>query len=91
MFEVTPEGEVVWEYINPMGRTADGGAVAYEIMADHVSDAYNTIFKCRRYAPDYPGLEGRDLRPKGLLTEIFPAATSRPSPAPPAGMGMGGG
>jgi len=28
---------------------------------------YNAVFKVRRYAPDYAGLAGRDLTPKGVI------------------------
>jgi len=28
---------------------------------------FNAVFKVRRYAPDYPGLAGRDLTPKGVI------------------------
>ena len=128
LFEVTSAGEVVWEYINPVGRARQrggggggpggpggfggmggpggpggpggfggmggpggpggpggfggmggpgaggpGGAppMAHEILRDDVGDSYNSVFKCQRYSPDYPGLQGRDLTPMGTLTEIF--------------------
>ncbi len=114
LFEVTPEGEVVREYVNPVGaaRQRGGGAMgaggpggpggpggfgvpggamgamgaggpggpggpgaarpqAHEILHDEVGDSYNAVFKCQRYSPDYPGLEGKDLTPMGTLTEIF--------------------
>ena len=28
---------------------------------------FNAVFKVERYAPDYPGLRGRDLSPKGVI------------------------
>ena len=115
LFEVTSAGEVVWEYVNPVGRQRQrggGGAAgaggpggrggfggpggpggrggppggfggpggpggpgaaptAREIMSDDVGDSYNAVFKCQRYSPDYPGLQGKDLTPMGTLTEIF--------------------
>ncbi len=40
-------------------------------MSDDVGDSYNAVFKCQRYSPDYPGLQGKDLTPMGTLTEIF--------------------
>jgi len=33
---------------------------------------WNAVFKVHRYAPDYPGLAGRDLTPKGVIE--LPAA-----------------
>jgi len=41
-FEVNPEKEIVWEYINPYPTPIPG---------------LNRVFKIYRYAPDYPGLE----------------------------------
>ncbi len=126
LFEVTPDDDVVWEYVNPVGRArqrggAGGGAggpgggmgfggpggamgagfpggtmgpggpggaggamgfggppSAHEILDDDVGDSYNSVFKCQRYAPDYPGLQGKDLTPMGTLTEIFAARDSAP-------------
>ncbi|MCI0869595.1 MAG: aryl-sulfate sulfotransferase [Chloroflexi bacterium] len=49
-FEVSQEGEVVWEYINPF--FAEG---RYGIS--------NGTFRVYRYAPDHPGLRGKDLSP----------------------------
>ena len=57
MFEVTPRGEVVWEYINPffMHSGAAGGAGGMEYT--------NATFRCHRYGPGHPALAGRDLDP----------------------------
>jgi len=32
------------------------------------------VFKINRYAPDYPGLAGKDLIPKGTITDILGSA-----------------
>ena len=58
MFEVTPRGEVVWEYINPFFLYSDaaGGAGGTEYT--------NATFRCHRYNPDHPALAGRDLDPR---------------------------
>ena len=58
-FEVTPENEIVWKYINPVN---DGVPVA---QGDSVSE--NSVGKCYRYAPDYSGLVGQDLTPGGPI------------------------
>ena len=47
-FEVTPNQEIVWEYVNPMVST---------------QAAANSMFRVHRYGPDYPGLQGKDLDP----------------------------
>jgi len=66
LFEITPTGEMVWQYVNPMVR---GGILAQgenpgKDMRGHL---WNAVFKVHRYAPDYPGLVGRDLTPKGVI------------------------
>ena len=66
-FEVTPDGEVVWEYINPVNRFS--GAVA-PIQKDS-DDIVFAVFRAYRYGPDYPGLAGKDLTPKGKITELY--------------------
>jgi hypothetical protein len=64
-FEVTPEGTVVWRYINPVN---DSGPV---YQGDPIW--MNTVFKIRRYPPDYPGLLGKNLTPGGPI-EKYPQA-----------------
>ena len=57
MFEVTPKGEIVWEYINPFFQysAAAGGAGGMEYT--------NATFRCHRYGPNHPALAGKDLDP----------------------------
>ncbi|NLI97955.1 T9SS type A sorting domain-containing protein [bacterium] len=55
-FEVTPEGEVVWLYINPVNE--------YGPARQGDSIVNNVVFKIRRYPPDYPAFSGRDMTPK---------------------------
>ena len=57
IFEVTPNKEIVWEYINPFftkGRPQGGGSAP---------ESNNSLFRAHRYGPDYPGLKGRELDP----------------------------
>jgi len=66
LFEVTPAGETVWQYVNPMVR---GGILAQgenpgKDMRGHL---WNAVFKVHRYATDYPGLKDKDLTPKGVI------------------------
>ncbi len=74
IFEVTPEGDIVWEYINPVGDRLENDLGVYRMMTDRVGEGFNSIFKCQRYSLDYAGLEGRDLTPKGTITEFFSEA-----------------
>jgi len=65
--EVTPAGKIVWKYVNPaiegglmkQGQTAPPGP----------GGNINMVFRAYRYAPDYPGLAGRDLTPGECLIE----------------------
>ena len=74
IFEVTADGDIVWEYINPVGDRLENDRGIYRTMTDSAGEAFNSIFKCQRYSPDFPGLEGRDLTPKGTITEYLPEA-----------------
>ena len=62
VFEITPEGEIVWEFINPF----------YSQWMD-VFGQMNGIFRSYRYGPDYPGLKGKDLNPDNYksLNQIY--------------------
>ena len=63
IFEVTPEGTTVWKYVSPV--TQDGPVT----QGDSIPFRRNAVFRAYRYAPDYPGLAGKDLTP-GLPVEI---------------------
>ena len=57
-FEVTPAGETVWKYVNPVvstGPLRQGDPIT--------PGAGNLVFKIRRYDASLPGLMGRDLTP----------------------------
>lgn len=74
-FEIDDNEEIVWEYVNPVN---DLGPQAQEtVMMD------NNTFRCTRYTPDYPGLQGHDLTPQGYietgsthLCDLYPAELS---------------
>ncbi len=74
-FEVTPQGEIVWEYKNP---DTDFGIVE---QGQSIPNKSNEVFKCRRYAPDYPGLAGKDLTPTGEI-ETYPVYISGAAHSP---------
>jgi len=67
-FEVTSEGELVWEYINPMTR--EYGAVT--VMPDSLPMT-NSVFRSYRYGADHPALVGRDLTPGDTITGKTPS------------------
>jgi len=61
--EVTPQKEIVWEYVNPF------------YFNHHVYGRNNMAFRVYRYGPDYSGLQGKDLNPEKLksLNMIYAA------------------
>ena len=52
IFEVTPDGDIVWEYVNPH-RIPEG--------APQGSGGPSSVFRAHRYAPDHPALASRAL------------------------------
>ena len=60
-FELTPNQEIVWEYITPliMGQPASQG--------DTLQLNNNLTFRMDRYPIDYEAFENRDLSPKGWI------------------------
>ncbi len=60
-FEITPNKEIVWEYINPV--TQFGPTTQGETIPPFGGLNGNIVFRCIRYAPDYPGLQNKDLNP----------------------------
>ena len=65
-FEVTPGGETVWQYVNPVigtGPVSRGDTIPL----DDRGHQMNAVFKIERYAPDYPGLVDRELAPGGSI------------------------
>ena len=52
LFEVTHDGEMVWQYVNPF--------FGYDERFGHA----NRVFRTYRYGPAFPGLAGKDLNPE---------------------------
>lgn len=84
IFEVTAEEKprIVWEYISPW---TPAGAVALLQDTNSFDDPTgledinimsNFVHRAFRYAPDYPGLKGRDL---SKTTTLFPKAPNWPA------------
>ena len=60
-FEVTPDEEVVWDYLSPVtafGATTQGNDAGN-----------NSVFRLPRYASDYPAFEGRDMTPGDVIEQ----------------------
>ncbi len=65
IFEVTRDGQVVWEYVNPV---TDGGILgSMDIPGPQGPGQTNSIFRATRYGRDHPAFAGRDLTPTGEL------------------------
>jgi len=67
IIEVTPAGEAVWEYINPV--TSDG---ILKFKRDNWP-MYNSIFRAYRYRTTDPPLLGRTLTPGNTITGRTPS------------------
>jgi hypothetical protein len=78
VLEVTGNGEVVWQYVNPVSTSG--------VLTQGDTARNNTIFKARKYAADYPGFAGKDLVP-GAPIEVYPVAVDG-TPASPGSAGI---
>jgi hypothetical protein len=67
VIEVTPAGEAVWEYINPV--TSDG---ILKFKRDNWP-MYNSIFRAFRYLAGDPPLTGRTLTAGSTITGRVPS------------------
>jgi hypothetical protein len=66
LFEVTREGEIVWQYVNPF------------FDEDERFGRVNLVFRAYRYGPDFPGLAGHALDPGryAWLSHLYAPAAS---------------
>jgi hypothetical protein len=79
VFEVTPAGETVWEYLNPFGENRPPEPDEDGPRGDRPQGGPpggpggrrgggrqipHGLFRATRIAPDHPGLRGRDLTPR---------------------------
>ncbi len=63
--EVSPDSEILWEYINPVvlaGPLQQGAAIPGGVLSRQ-----NAVFKIERYAADYAGFAGQDLTPGDFI------------------------
>ena len=70
LLEVTEDGQLVWEYINPINT--DG---IKEVNVDQYP-MNNAMFRAYRYTADHPALAGRDLAPGDTITGKTPSYNS---------------
>ncbi len=79
IFEVTTEGEIVWQYISPV---TDTGPLARNdsIPLFNVERGIqaNAVFRAYRYAVDYSAFQGKDLTPMGPLEGAATAIDGTP-------------
>jgi len=64
-FEIDSNNTIVWQYINP------AGASGIMSQGDNPDFSANSIFRVKKYAPEYAAFNGKDLTP-GLPIEINP-------------------
>ena len=65
LFEVTPAGQEVWRYVNPV--VSAGPMTQGDVIPSGTSGQQNTVFRASRYAADFAGFAGRDLSPQGTI------------------------
>jgi hypothetical protein len=69
-FEVTPDKEIVWKYMNPVAVI--GGSESAMTQGQPLPPGARIgVHRNHRYAPDYPGLVGKDLTPSDPI-ELYP-------------------
>jgi hypothetical protein len=67
-FEVTSDGQIVWEYVNPVNNA--GPMSQYEkAPLDPKGHPENAVFKGHWYPLDFPGFSERDLSPQGVIED----------------------
>lgn len=62
-YEITPDNEIVWEYITPI-RNGFSVPQGEELVAND-----NLTFRSHKYPVDFEAFEGKDLSPKGWIEE----------------------
>jgi len=75
-FEVTPDKEIVWEYVNPVINNNEPLTQGTPVPGAPNGTKLNMVFRCYRYAPDFPGLAGKDLAP-GDPIELYPSDVAK--------------
>ena len=79
--EVTKDKNIVWEFVNPINKDQ-----VYKVSSNHGAGG-DGIHKGLRYAKDWPGFAGKDIKPRYQLpnwTQVLSedVAPMRPMPKP---------
>jgi len=82
--EVTPEFEIVWEYVNPVCRTGVKKIITPEDYDLHPAG------RTDRYPWNYPAFQGKDLTIKGTITELAARGLIGAPPVQEANRAKGG-
>jgi len=104
MFEVTPDGEVVWEYLYPATVDRSTGLMYYKTVGSDSNNASQddtnstrgglNMFRHYRYGADFPAFTGKGLTSQGTLTGRLPRLVGSSDAYPPSvsytGFGFGG-
>lgn len=61
--ELNKAGEVLWVYKNPSSQTIIN-------QGEEFTAGINTIFRGEKYPLDFPGFEGKDLTPQGIIEDV---------------------
>jgi hypothetical protein len=72
IFEATRGGEVVWEYRTPLHKGPPVLVLIGGRRQPWAGPATSSVFRASRYAPNYPGLLGKDLTPGKSVEEVEP-------------------
>ncbi len=79
-FEVTADKEMVWKYINPLRKGTPGfetnGGLPMKGQGGGAPTA-GAVFRAYRYAPNYPGLAGRNLKATMTVEEMLGQGVSK--------------
>jgi hypothetical protein len=70
LFEVTGQGDVVWEYFTP--PHAGPPVIGLPPVKGGSAPKSTSVFRASRYAPSYPGLVGKDLTPWAAVEKLQP-------------------
>lgn len=60
-YELTPEGEIVWEYQSPL---------FFSIVPQFENPPASATFSIRKYPMDYPGFNGKDLSGNSIIEDF---------------------
>jgi sugar lactone lactonase YvrE/formylglycine-generating enzyme required for sulfatase activity len=67
LFEVTPAGQIVWQYICPVTTAVLAQGTVPPTDEARTDQFMNAVFRVYRYPTNYPGLAGKDLSARGTI------------------------